>query len=133
MSFAFYYGANPPLDALKVFGNIIVEPDNVVNPPASDTAQNNSGARWYAYVALGETNPSRKYYPKIPKAWMLGKNQTWGSAVMDQAAPEWPDFFLAHVIAPLWKQGYRGFFFDALDSYTLFVSEPEQRARQAAG
>lgn len=129
--FAFYYGANPPLDELSVFGNIIVDPDYVKIPPAA--GPDSTGPTWLAYVALGEVNPSRDYYRKIPAAWFLGKNKVWGSGVLDQTPGSWPDFFLAHVIAPLWKQGYRGFFFDALDSYQLFVSDPEGRARQAAG
>lgn len=86
-----------------------------------------------AYVALGEVHRTRGYYRKIPKDWILGENPAWGSAVLDHTPAGWPDFFLAHVIAPLWKRGYRGFFLDALDSYELHVKSPEDRSRQAQG
>ncbi|MEO6094995.1 MAG: bifunctional glycoside hydrolase 114/ polysaccharide deacetylase family protein [Fibrobacteria bacterium] len=129
--FAFYYGVNPPLEELSAFDRVIVDPDYVKTPPTP--RQDSTGPTWLAYVALGEANQSRDYYRKIPPAWFLGKNQIWGSGVLDQTPPSWPDFYLAHVIAPLWKKGYRGFFFDALDSYQLFVSDEEGRARQAAG
>lgn len=133
-SFAFYYGAEPPLEELRAFDRVILEPDHVkIPPPETDTADAMAQSRWMAYVALGEVHRSRDYFPKIPKEWKLGGNAAWGSTVLDQTAEAWPDFFLVQVIAPLWKRGYRGFFLDALDSYELHVKSPEERARQAEG
>jgi uncharacterized protein (TIGR01370 family) len=133
-SFAFYYGANPPLQELRVFDHVILEPDHVNGPaPASGPGDTAASSRWIAYVALGEVHRTRPYYRKIPKDWILGENPSWGSAVLDQTPEAWPDFYLAHVIVPLWKRGYRGFFLDALDSYELYVKSPEARARQEQG
>src|SRR5690606_20234873 len=42
----------------------------------------------------------------------------------------WPDFFVDHVITPLWKRGYTGFFLDTLDSY-LLVSPRELDKRES--
>lgn len=132
-SFAFYYGVNPPLEELSAFDQVIVDPGFLASPPRAQDTAGEGNPQWLAYVALGEVNPSRDYYGRIPKAWFLGKNVVWGSAVLDQTPDSWPDFFLAHVITPLWKKGYRGFFLDALDSYQLYVTDPQGRARQAAG
>ena len=119
---------------LRVFDHVIIEPDHVSGPgPCRRPGDSASSSRWIAYVALGEVNHSRYYYRKIPKDWILGENPAWGSAVLDQTPDAWPDFFLAHVIVPLWKRGYRGFFLDALDSYELYVKSPEERARQEQG
>jgi polysaccharide biosynthesis protein PelA len=133
-SYAFHYGAEPPLQELRVFDHVILEPDHVKTPPPPlGPGDSLSQSRWLAYVALGEAHRTRDYYPKIPRDWLLGENPAWGSTVLDQTAEAWPDFFLAQVIAPLWKRGYRGFFFDALDSYELHVKSPEGRQRQAEG
>lgn len=132
--YAFHYGAEPPLQELRLFDHVILEPDHVKSPPApADSGDTLSQYRWIAYVALGEVHRSRNYYPKIPREWILGENTAWGSQVLDQTPEAWPDFFLAQVIAPLWKRGYRGFFFDALDSYELHVLTPAERLRQATG
>lgn len=95
--------------------------------------EDSAAGRWIAYVGLGEAHRTRPYFGKIPKDWLLGQNPSWGSLVIDQTQPAWPDFFLAQVIVPLWKRGYRGFFLDALDSYELYVKSPEERERQAQG
>jgi polysaccharide biosynthesis protein PelA len=133
-SFAFFYGSEPPLEELRAFDRVVLEPDHAL-PTTWALASSDSGeqARWVAYVALGEVHPSRGYFQKIPKEWRLGMNTAWGSVVLDQTADAWPDFFLLQVITPLWKKGFRGFFLDALDSYELFVKSPEERERQIAG
>ena len=133
-SFAFYYGANPPLPELRAFANVVVDPDHVKTPPAPAGAlPDSSDTRWLAYVAVGEVHPSRPYFDKLPKAWLLGENKAWGSRVIDQSQKEWPGFFLAKIIEPLWEAGYRGFFLDALDSYQMEVKLPGARADQEDG
>lgn len=132
-SFAFHYGANPPVAELSIFDHVILEPDHGSSPPPSDPDDSASAARWMAYVALGEVHRTRGYFRAIPREWMLGENPAWGSVVLDQAQPGWPAFFVERVIAPLWERGYRGFFLDALDSYELHVRSPEGRERQARG
>jgi hypothetical protein len=78
-------------------------------------------------------HPDRAYVADIPKSWIKGKNNDWGSLLIDQANPAWPAFFADRVVAPLWNAGYRTFFFDTLDSYQLFAKTPEARAQQEAG
>ncbi|WP_334187705.1 bifunctional glycoside hydrolase 114/ polysaccharide deacetylase family protein, partial [Noviherbaspirillum sp.] len=131
-SVAFYYGDNPPLSDLQAFDIAVVEPAHVRNPRATARAAADGGHELFAYVSLGEVQPSRPYYSRLPKDALRGDNAAWGSRVIDQAAPGWRDFFLNTIIAPLWEQGWRGFFLDTLDSYQLFATTDAERARQTA-
>jgi hypothetical protein len=126
---AFFYAANPPWAELQAFDLVVVDPGHVPNPTLPVLPR----TRLAAYVALGEVQPSRDYAAKIPKGWLRGENKDWGSRLINQAQPEWPQFFADEVIAPLWASGYRTFFLDTLDSYHLFSTTPEARAVQEAG
>lgn len=126
---AFFYGAQPPWDALQAFDLVVVDPDHVPDPAAPALAH----TRLAAYVSVGEVQPSRAYAAHIPPTWLRGENPAWGSRLIDQATPEWPRFFAQTVIAPLWAAGYRSFFLDTLDSYHLYAKTPQERARQEAG
>lgn len=127
---ALFYGANPPLDELKAFDVTVVDPDHDgLDPQAFRRAH----SELFAYVSVGEVQPSRHYFAALPKDWLRGSNSAWGSTLIDQSAAGWPQFFADQVIAPLWAKGYRGFFLDTLDSYQLFAQSPEEKARQQAG
>lgn len=126
---AFFYGENPPWDALQAFDLVVVDPDHVPDPATPALPH----TRLAAYVAVGEVQPGRAYAAQIPPAWLRGENSAWGSRLIDQATPEWPRFFTQTVIAPLWAAGYRSFFLDTLDSYHLYAKTPQDRARQEAG
>ena len=126
---AFHYGANPPWDELQAFDLVVVDPDHVKDPAAPALPH----TRLAAYVSVGEVHPSRAYAAQIPKAWLRGDNRDWGSRLIDQSNPAWPAFFTDTVLTPLWKAGYRAFFFDTLDSYQLFATTPAERAAQEAG
>ncbi len=122
---ALFYGADPPLAELQAFDLVVIEPDHVdaARLPRKHT-------RWFAYVSVGEVQPSRAWFRDIPAAWLRGENSAWGSRLVDQTAPGWAEFFERRVIAPLWQQGYRGFFLDTLDAYQAFAIEPRQKAAQ---
>lgn len=126
---AFHYGSKPPVDALQAFDIAVVEPDSGFDPRRAATPK----TAWFAYVSVGEVEPSRPYLKDMPKAWLTGNNDAWGARVVDQAAPGWPAFYVDKVIAPLWERGYRGFFLDTLDSYQLVAKTDAERARQEAG
>lgn len=127
---ALFYGANPPLDELRAFDVVVVDPDHRgLNP----NTYRRPDSELFAYVSVGEVRTEKPYYAKIPTAWLHGDNKTWGSRVVDQSQPEWPEFFVEKIIAPLWEKGYRGFFFDTLDSYQLLAKTPDSRSRQEAG
>ena len=102
---AIYYGLAPAPAELRAFDWVVLEPGHrhrLADPQAPHN-------RLLAYVSVGEVLESRDYFPRIPKDWLVGENRAWGSRVVDQSRPEWPEFFLMQVVAPLWEQGYRGF------------------------
>jgi uncharacterized protein (TIGR01370 family) len=122
-SIAFYYGNQPPISDLSRFEFAVVEPDTGFEPLQAKASK----TRWIAYVSVGEVHESRTYYDALPKSWIVGRNLDWHSDVIDQTAAGWPDFFVEHVIAPLWQKGYTGFFLDTLDSYQLVVTDDDGR------
>lgn len=131
-SVAFYYGAQPPLTDLAAFDIAVVDPDHVPDPAVHRRAPADGAHELYAYVSLGEIQPSRRYYADLPPGVLRGGNAAWGSRVIDQTAPGWRTFFLDRVIEPLWQAGWRGFFLDTVDSYQLFAANDAERAAQAA-
>lgn len=120
-SVALYYAADAPLNELKAFDIVIVEADHGYDPQRYRKPY----SELYAYVAIGEVQPSRPYAPLIPAERLLAANAGWGSQVVDLSWAEWPQFVAERVVAPLWEKGYRGFFLDTLDSYRLAVTFDE--------
>lgn len=126
-SIGFYYGPDTTLDELHAFDVAVVDPDQGFDP----VAYRRPGNELYAYVSVGEVNPSRAYAPDIRPEWKLGTNTAWSSSVLDQRDPTWQAFFLDRIVAPLWAKGYRGFFLDTLDSYQLGGAKAEPAQQQA--
>ena len=125
---AFYYGPQIPWHTLSIYDFPVVEPDQANGVPSAFRSQ-----RFYAYVSLGEVLASRPYFANLKPEWLLGENPDWGSHIFDLSSRELRDFLVAQVIAPLWEQGYQGFFFDTLDSYQLVANTPEKRQQQRQG
>lgn len=130
-TFAFYYGTDIPWESLGAFDVAVVEPGNV--GPAGWSHRLNPATTVAAYIAVGEVHPTRAYFKQMRPEWKLGENKAWGSIVVDQAAPGWSAFYVAQVIKPLWDTGYRAFFLDTLDSFTLVAKTPAAQAQQIAG
>ncbi len=126
---AFYYGEQPPIAELRAFDQVVIEPQHV----GDRFVEKMHGTEVYAYVSLGEVDGSRPYLDQIPRAWQLGTNPAWGSVVIDQSREAWTTFFIAQVITPLWHRGFRGFFFDTLDSYLLYSGNDKNRQQQREG
>lgn len=115
-SIAFFYAANPPLDELKAFDIVVVDPDH---PGISPKEYQASHSQLFAYISVGEADPKRSFFKSIDSAWLIGDNSNWSTRVADLSNPAWRSFFLDQVVEPLWSAGYRGFFLDTLDSYQL--------------
>lgn len=114
-SVALYYASNPPINELKAFDVVVVDPDSGLTPKTYGTGPSSL----FAYVSVGEAEPDRSYTKQMNRKWFIGENKGWNSKVIDVSNPDWRTFFLNNVIEPLWKAGYRGFFLDTLDSYQL--------------
>jgi len=123
---ALYYGERAGLADFRAFDLVVVDPVHYRQQPLPAW----DGTQFYAYASVTEVKPSRAYYADIPVGWKIGRNPAWGSDLIDQSAPGWPEFFATRVIAPLWAQGYRGFFLDTLDSYRLAERFDEQAQQQ---
>jgi len=126
---AFYYGANPPWDALQAYDIVVVEPDHAADAARASTAR----MQVFSYLSVGEVEFDRPYAKELPEGLVSGANEPWRSHVVDQTHAEWPRFFVQRIVAPLWQAGYRGFFLDTLDSFQLIAKTDEERARQAQG
>lgn len=126
-SVAFHYGQNPPVKLLQGYDWAIVEPGHLPRPPLTGKTS------WFAYLSLGEISADRPYAKDVPPAWKLGRNVAWNSWIMDQTAPDWPDFVVKRMVQPLWDAGYRGFFLDTLDSWQTVAKNETERQKQVAG
>lgn len=125
---ALHYGAQPPVDALRAFDLVVLDPDAQVDP-----ARLPAPTQWTAYVSVGEVLPERAWAKDIPPAWVVGENAAWRSRQIDVAAPGYADFMIDRVFAPLWQRGWRSFFLDTLDSYQAWATTPAARhAREDA-
>jgi len=129
---AWHYGADPPLETLKVFDIIVVEPGHRLDP-AAHRSKTAGRSDLFAYVSAGELDPGRSYEGLMPADMLVGRNETWNSQIIDQSHPDWPAFFVDHIIGPLWQEGYRGFFLDTMDSYHLIAKTPARRAALRQG
>ncbi|WP_394847067.1 endo alpha-1,4 polygalactosaminidase [Pendulispora brunnea] len=114
---AFYYAANVPPELLNHYDRVVVEPEYATALPPRAASR----AELFAYVSLGEVHPTRAYSKQVPTAWVLGKNGEYGADIIDAARPEWRPFVLDRILEPLYQKGYRGFFFDTLESYKRFA------------
>jgi hypothetical protein len=126
LSTAFFYGAPVPVEQLSRYKRVVVEADNLGSP----TRLAASGALVFAYVSVGEAEGWRASTRALDDSLFDGANSAWGSRVADLTHPGWSKFLLETRMAGLWKQGYRAFFLDTLDSYQLTAKDPAARLRQ---
>jgi uncharacterized protein (TIGR01370 family) len=126
---AFYYGKNLPPE-LAIYDAVVVHPENL---PYEEAVRHVPSDRLIAYTTVGEIDPTSGYAQRVPRELLVGANSSWQSLVVDLSSPRWEDFFVTEILAPLWRQGYRGFFLDTLDSYQLIAATPALRAAQEQG
>jgi len=125
-STAFFYGHPVPSELFHRYERVIIEADNL----RLDELPDESRAKIFAYVSVGEAERWRAGYEKLQKQWFLGVNANWNSDIADLTAPGWRHYLLDQRMAALWEQGYRGFFLDTLDSYRVALSDPSAQAAQ---
>ena len=127
---AFYSGPTPPLEDMAGIDMVVLEPDHVAQPEETLQLAKKRHQSLFAYVSIGEINVTRSHFALVPQQALRAENENWGSWILDQTSPLWRDFFLTSIIEPLWRQGWRGFFLDTLDSYRLFSKTDAERERQ---
>ncbi|MDC0434576.1 endo alpha-1,4 polygalactosaminidase [bacterium] len=127
---AFYYGSEPAVDILSQYDRLVLEPDNI---KADELIRLKAeGARTYAYLSVGEVGPFRAYASDVKEQWVLGKNPTWDSQVLDLSNSELRNFLIGRVDV-LQAAGYEGLFLDTMDSFNLVAGTEQQRESQRAG
>ena len=128
-SVAFFYGKQAPILQLCMYDMVVVDPYSNFKPEDCSPV-----SQAIAYVSVGEVARDAPYEKNIRPEWVIGKNVAWNNnLVIDQTQKEWQQFFIKQLIDPLWKKGYRGFFFDTLDSYFLSSHDSKQQQAQIDG
>ncbi len=127
----FYYGSRPPVEDLRHFDQIVIQPSQIL--PHEKTALLNLDSTIFAYVSFGEIARNSEDMDRIKTKWSIGVNPAWNSLVMDMTDPGWHDYLLEQHFARLWREGYRAFFLDTVDSYMLVTKEGTQREGQEKG
>ena len=128
-SIAFYYGPNPPANALSQFDRLVLEPENIRPSELSELTRNGTVA--YAYLSVGEVGEHRNWFDQIPQDAVVGTNGDWNSKLMNLSDPAWQRFLLQRA-AELDRRGYGGLFLDTMDSYQLYVKSDAERDKQEA-
>ncbi len=128
-SVAFYYGTHPPLDVLRAFDWVVVQPHGLQRA----TKRLGPWTTEFAYLSLGEMEKSSAIARNLPGYCHLGTNRPWHSIIINQAKVACRSFYLGQVFKPLLARGYRNFFFDTLDSYEQVLKTPAQRTAYRQG
>lgn len=129
---AFYYGSRPPIEDLRHFDQIVIQPSQIL-PHERTALLNLDSSIVFAYVSFGEIARNSEDMKHIDTEWALGINPAWNSLVMDMTDPAWREYLLEQHFNRLWRDGYRAFFLDTFDSYLIVTSEGKQREEQEAG
>jgi hypothetical protein len=127
----FYYGSRPPVEDLRHFDQIVVQPSQIL--PHEKAALLNLDSLIFAYISFGEIARNSEDMPRIKTKWSIGVNPAWNSLVMNMNDPAWHEYLLEHHFGRLWRDGYRAFFLDTVDSYLIVTSEGKQREEQEKG
>ena len=114
-SYAVYYGSNLEYAAhLGDYDLGIVQPNTLSIPALKKLTLR--GKRLVAYITVGESDgPSLG----LPKEWVLGTNENWGSKFVDANQIGWQDRVLERA-TDIMSFGFSGFFLDTLDTVDLF-------------
>lgn len=128
---AFYYGSRPPVEDLRHFDQIVIQPSQIL--PHEKAALLNLNSLTFAYISIGEVARNSEDMSRIKESWSIGTNPAWNSLVMNMADMDWRDYLLEQHFGLLWREGYRAFFLDTVDSYLIITKEGQSRAEQETG
>ena len=68
----FYYGSRPPVEDLRHFDQIVIQPSQIL--PHEKTALLNLDSLVFAYVSFGEIARNSEDMPRIKTKWSIGVN-----------------------------------------------------------
>jgi len=128
----FYYGSRPPVEDLRHFDQIVIQPSQIL-PHEKTALLNLDSSLVFAYVSFGEIARNSEDMARIDTDWSIGVNPAWNSLVMNMTDPAWREYLLKQHFERLWRDGYRAFFLDTVDSYLIVTTEGKQREEQEKG
>ena len=119
-----YYGDDISYPTVGLHDYIIVQPEHINTDLHGFKLYKD---KMYAYVSIGEIDKTIKEYKDIDKSWIVAQNKAWSSDVLDIKNVNYLKFLFKEMIEPRFKQGFKNFFFDTLDSYQLYSKTPQER------
>jgi len=113
-----YYGKGQA-EALTNYGLAIVQPDTLT--PEELAIVHKSATLVVAYLSVGEAEPERAWYTdgRVDQAWILGKNENWGSFFVDASQPGWQKL-MVDLAGEFIRQGFDGIFLDTVDTVDIY-------------
>ncbi|TGN39240.1 endo alpha-1,4 polygalactosaminidase [Marinobacter confluentis] len=121
---AFYYGNEAPIGSLMAYDWVVLQQDQASD--ARIDLLDQAGSLPIAYVSIGEMARSHRYFRDLKPSWLIGKNPSWSSVVLDLRLPEVRNFLLDKLIDPAFERDFQGVFLDTLDSFVLAPDIAEQ-------
>lgn len=113
-SWALFYGAKAPREALAAPDLLVLEPGHPWDP----NALRRPGQTILAYLSLGEVHSTRPYYRTLAGApgTLLDANPDWeGAHRIDPRSSAWRALLIGQIAPAIRKAGYDGFFLDTVD------------------
>lgn len=126
------YSAKPLPQNLAAFDLCVLDP-----AAEADLEPGHSlGNRFLAYVSAVEARPGsvNETVAKAEGIPFAGKNESWGTRLMDVAHPAWLAAMMGQVVRPAMVKGFDGIFLDTVDSAALLgkaIPGHEKPARAA--
>lgn len=110
--YVIYYGVGRA-DRMEGFDLAIVQPETLAGRDLPDLKAR--GVLVIVYLSVGEAEPWRPWWAKVDPAWLLGKNENWGSYYVDTRQPGWQKLIIEQAGMFL-AAGYDGLFLDTVDT-----------------
>ncbi|MBA4356229.1 MAG: hypothetical protein C0405_00720 [Desulfovibrio sp.] len=120
-----YYGTAQGPEEYGRFDLVVL--DGVKHPPL---ARKGPGKPLLlGYVSVGESDPTGPTWMLAQnQSFIVGKNENWGTLVIDMRSPKWQGILLDIVIPKVLAQGFDGIFLDTIDS-ALALAEGKDAAK----
>lgn len=122
MPFGVSYNKISPKQA-QGYNLLIVEPDNYSRLEVEQLKS--EGTKVIAYVALGEVDRNRWYYPLLEERGFLGVNENWDSPYLDLADSTTRAIMLEKVIPEIMVKDFDGLFLDTVDDVAPYTERSD--------
>ena len=111
------YSAKPPAAALLAFNLCILDPGADVDLRVG----HENGNRYLAYLSTVEAAKGSALARLVEERQIpiLGKNENWGSTLLDIRAPGWQEAMVDALTPEALRLGYDGLFLDTVDSLSM--------------